>query len=214
VTRVLKTRHELWPGTHLHICGQGHITYVRVISFSLSKKVTVQINAWRVETDDRRPPPSTCAAPAGALWSPHTTAPTAPAGGSPHPTLVDSQSRRIQSSGSRRVPRAHLGSSSSARRGRPSRHLHLRPEPPTSAPPHHSSPAPAVTCRRRPPGRGIVGPEHGRLRVSKGEIRSRPSPTSRGTASLTSFPFFPFGCVLDCARNVSGAVMWKRSESL
>ena len=52
--------------------------------------------------------------------------------------------------------------------------------------------APAVTCRRRPPGRSIVGPEHGRLRVSKGEIRSRPSPTSsRGTASLTSFPFFP-----------------------
>jgi len=76
--------------------------------------------------------------------------------------------------------------------------------------------APAVTCRRRPPGRSIVGPD-----------RARPSSCQQGRDSLSSiahlvqrysiahfFSLFPFGCVLDCARNGSGAVMWKRSESL
>ena len=163
-------------------------------------------------TVDRRRRP---AAPAGALWSPHTTAPTAPAGGSPHPTPVDSQSRRVQSSGSRRAPRAHLGSSSSGRRGRPSRHLHLRPEPPTSAPPHHSSPGPG----------GHVSSAASRAQHRR--TRARPSSCQQGRDSLASiahleqrysiahfFSLFPFGCVLDCARNGSGAVMWKRSESL
>jgi len=137
------------------------------------------------------------AAPTPPRWTPNPGASRAPAVAARH------------------APRAHLSSSSFGRRGRPSRHLHLRPEPPTSAPPHHSSPGPG----------GHMSSAASRAQHRR--TRARPSSCQQGRDSLASiahleqryniahfFSLFPFGCVLDCARNGSGAVMWKRSESL
>ena len=112
------------------------------------------------------------AAPTPPRWTPNPGASRAPA--------VAARRAPTSAPPAPAVVAAHLGTCISGQ------------SPPPLRRPITRAQAPAVTCRRRPPGRSIVGPEHGRLRVSKGEIRSRPSPTSsRGTASLTSFPFFP-----------------------
>jgi len=162
-----------------------------MLASSPKKNVPVEIkNAW---SSDRRPPPSTCSSGRCPVESPH------------HGTYSSGRRQPPPHPGGLPIP-ARPELRQSPRAARPPRLLQLRPSrPPISAPasparaPHLcAAPSLEPRPRRSRVGGGLQGAasldqiEHGRLRVSKGEIRSRPSPTSsRGTASLTSFPFFP-----------------------